>query len=433
MTNSLFNQPRPALPIGLPDGGDLGAMSIEAHINSEPINLVYRALDEVFDHRGSQLARELVNFANQHNCNYALLVGGSCWVAESRGLSFAAQLENHKVLKNYDMVVMPFDDVIYLAAMDNGLLLQEKVYPVTKALEILLACKNDQQLAILAGGKASNKLQQAGLNINCSASLVTGGKKARAYTYQPLSILLLQHRLYHTRLLLLASKAMVALLSLGLLFYYFNLEEAKEVIVEKVKQAQEVTISQPQENLNNHANQVLLQLKPWLGSPWLDFLTTCRLTEITLKGTRLAYQGQWMDKLQGCGNSRLRQVVKVKQLQLNDQGDEWRISGIALPISATPKARPSTVQTLDQLQQLALYLGWQLTIQNTLRRGEAREIRISLAGKSFNQAMLKLLSEHFLYLPAQLEQVKLVFNPDNLDIISAEFEFQLFTTGEERV
>ena len=66
------------------------------------------------------------------------------------------------------MIVLPMDDMVYLASMDEGLLQQEKVYPVNKAMEFLLTCQDEQKLAILAGGMASMQLQQAGLETNCA-------------------------------------------------------------------------------------------------------------------------------------------------------------------------------------------------------------------------------------------------------------------------
>lgn len=186
MSDSLFNQANVTPSFGLPDGGELGAMRLETHINDEPINLVYRAQYEVFDHQDAQLARELVSFAQQNNCKYALLVDGSCWIAEGQGLSVAAQLENNAELNHYDMIVLPMDDMVYLASMDEGLLQQEKVYPVNKAMEFLLTCQDEQKLAILAGGMASRQLQQAGLDVNCTESLITHGREAKAFTYKPL-------------------------------------------------------------------------------------------------------------------------------------------------------------------------------------------------------------------------------------------------------
>ena len=433
MSDSLFNQANATPSFGLPDGGELGAMTLETHINGEPINLVYRAQYEVFDHQGAQLARELVSFAQQNNCKYALLVDGSCWIAEGRGLSFAAQLENNAHLNHYDMIVLPMDDMVYLASMDEGLLQQEKVYPVNKAMEFLLTCQDEQKLAILAGGMASMQLQQAGLETNCAETLITHGREAKAYTYKTLNLLLIQHRLFHPRLLLKVSILITVLLGLGLLFYYLTPKEVQEVVEEKVEQVQEVITAPMLDYVNNHASQVFLHLEPWLKAPWLDFLTTCRLTNINLEGTKVLYQGQWMDDLrQGCGNSRLRQVVQDNQLQLTNHADGWGINGIELPIALAALERTNSAQTLQQLQQLAAYLSWQLAINKIQRKGEIRDIQITLSGDFINQPILAILSQHFAKLPARIEQAQFIFDPDSLSIIKAELEITLFTTGEER-
>lgn len=178
-----------------------------------------------------------------------------------------------------------------------------------------------------------------------------------------------------------------------------------------------------------------MQLRPWLQAPWLDFLTTCRLTDLTLNSTELAYQGQWMDDLeqdqQGCGNTRLQQVVQDKQLQLDKQNNGWRIHGIQLPVAGADRPRANTRQTLHQLQQLARYLGWRLTIKSTKRHDDDRDIQLTLAGNLLDQAMLAMLIEQLLTLPARMEQTRLTFNPDSLHMEKAEFDLTVFTTGEQ--
>ncbi|MGB2280963.1 MAG: hypothetical protein ACPH27_06530, partial [Pseudomonadales bacterium] len=145
------------------------------------------------------------------------------------------------------------------------------------------------------------------------------------------------------------------------------------------------------------------------------------------------YQGQWMGDLQqGCGNSRLRQVVQDNQLQLTNHADGWGIKGLELPITLAALERTNSAQTLQQLQQLAAYLSWQLAINKIQRKGEIRDIQITLSGDFINQPILAILSQHFAKLPARIEQAQFIFDPDSLSIIKAELEITLFTTGEER-
>ena len=143
MNDSLFAKTATNSLLGMPDGGELGSMALDVSINGSRFTLIYRAREESFDGSSQQIARGLINFAEQYDCNCALLVGKNCWIAEAKGLSIAAQFEDDSELTKYQMVVVPLDEMIYLAKVEDGLLSEERVYPIDRALEHLLAQRSD--------------------------------------------------------------------------------------------------------------------------------------------------------------------------------------------------------------------------------------------------------------------------------------------------
>lgn len=439
MSDSLFAKTSTNSLLGLPDGGELGSMALDVSINGSRFTLIYRAREESFDGSSQKIARSLINFAKQYHCNYALLVGKNCWIAESNGLSIAAQFEDDSELKPYQMVVVPLDEMIYMAKVEDGLLSEEKVYPIDRALEQLLAQRNNNggngQIAILNGGLAAKALHENGFEVNYPYDIVTKGKIAKTYSYQSLNLLLLRHQLYHHQLLIPAGFVLAALLSLVLLLYYYSQDETQVIVEEKIQQIQQVVIVVKPDLLNNHAAQTLRQIRPWILPPKIDFLTTCRLTSISINGTALTYSGQWMDNLdlskEGCGNQRLKQVVQDNlQLQLFKPQTGWGIRGIELSIEVDSIPRVPTQQTLHQLELLADYINWQISIQSIDSDGENRDIQLMLSGDQLNAPTVDNLISKLATLPARMQQGRLQFDPDSLSLTQAEFFITLFTIGE---
>ena len=439
MNDSLFAKTATNSLLGMPDGGELGSMALEVSINGSPFTLIYRAREESFDGSSQQIARGLINFAEQYDCNYALLVGKNCWIAEAKGLSIAAQFEDDSELTKYQMVVVPLDEMIYLARVEDGLLSEERVYPIDRALEHLLAERDNNEdkgeIAVLSGGLAAKVLYEHGFEVNFPYDIVTKGKVAQTYTYQTLNSLLLRHQLYHHRLLIPVGIVLAVLLSLSLIFYYYSQEETQVIVEEKIQQIQQVVIEKKPDLLNNHAAQILAQARPWILPPNIDFLTTCRLTSISISGTAVTYYGQWIDNLdpsrEGCGNQRLKQVVQDNlQLQLFKPETGWGIRGIQLQIEVDSIPRVPTQQTLHQLELLADFINWQISIQSIDSDGENRDIKLICSGDQLNAPIVDNLISKLATLPARMQQGHLRFDPDSLSLTQAEFSVTLFTIGE---
>lgn len=439
MSDSLFTQHSNSPLIGLPDGGELGSMALEASIHGSPFTLIYRARDDFFDGSGEQIARGIVNFAKKYNCQFALLVNKNCWIAEARGLSIAAQFEDDAELQNYRLVVVPLDQMIYVADVEDGLVVNEKVYPIDRALEYLRTQRNDSadsdNIAILKGGIAAKPLQDEGFVVNHDHDIVCAGKIAENFRYQSLNVLLLKHRLYHHRLLVPAAGIASLLLSIAIFLYYYNNDDTKVIVEQKIEQIQQVVVEVKPNYLNNQAAQMLRQARTWILSPSIDFLSTCRLTSITLDKSGITYRGQWMDELEldreGCGNQRLITVVQQKQqLRLFEPESGWGIRTQELPIEVDSISRVPTQQTLYQLELLADYIGWNIDVQSIDSDGDDRDIQLVLRGDQLTAGIINYLIAKFMALPARIQHGRIEYDPESLNLIKAELYITLFTVGE---
>jgi len=439
MSDPLFAKTATNRLLGMPDGGELGSMALNVSINGSRFTLIYRAREDSFDGSNQQIARGLVNFARKYHCNYALLVGKNCWIADAKGLSIAAQLEDDDQLKLYQMVVVPLDEMIYLAKVDNGLLSEEKVYPIDRALEHLIARRSDKEnkgkIAVLKGGLAAKALYQNGFEVNFSFEVATRGKVAQTYSYQSLNALLLSQQLYHHRLLIPAGTVLAVLLGLSLLLYYYSHAVTQVMVEEEIEQTQQVELETKPDFLNNHAAQVLRQIRPWILPPKIDFLNTCRLTSITINSNDLIYYGQWMDSSepsrQGCGDRRLKQVIRDNlPLELFRTEMGWGVRGIQLTVEGDAIPRVPTQQTLHQLELLANYIDWQISTQSIDSDGDNRNIELIIRGRQLNAPIVDNLISLLMTLPARLQHGHLKFDPDSLSLTHGEFSLMLFTVGD---
>jgi len=458
MNDTLFAKTPNNRLIGMPDGGELGSMALNVSINGSRFTLIYRARDEsffsnrhsslsmgrqmsIFDGSNQQIARGIVGFAKQYDCDYALLLGNNCWVAEAKGISIAAQFEDDAEFKDYQLVVVPLDEMIYVAEIEDGLVGIERVFPIDRALKYLRDerdTKGDADgIAILRGGMAAKSLQDEGFVVNHQHEIFITGRSAENYRYQSLNTLLLKHRFYHHRLLVPASGITAFLLAIVLLLSYYSNTDTKVIVEQKIEALQQAVVEVKPDLLNNHAAQMLRKARSSLLSPGFDFLSTCRLTSITMDTSSLTYQGQWMDNLEldkeGCGDQRLVTVAQQsQQLQLLQSESGWSIRGVEQSIEVDSIPRIATQQALYQLDLLADYIGWQISIQSMDSDGENRDIQLLLSGDQLTAFVIDYLIVHFSALPARMQQGWLQYDPNSLSLINAEFYITLFTVGEIR-
>lgn len=425
------------------DEGSKGAVTLNVSINGTGFDLVYNAQDEAFDGSPSQKASGIVNFAEHYRCGYALLLGTDCWVSANSGISLQAQIEsNEQIIFQYDLLVLPLDDSIYIAELSDGFVTREKVQPVEQAIEFLN--EHEGSKAILAGGKMSRVLDNENYPVNCKAEIFITGNDALPFTFQPLNWLLLKNKLYHHRLLvpLSIALAIVALIIVILIKLQGNQPEPELVpqlevqplITDLPKVVPPPQLIRIPSNLKNSAGQLLQSLSTTLVSTNLDFFKTCRLKKITVNNNHIAFSGEKMDntdvQYMGCGYDRLRQVSNALSFDLSIEDNSWEAKADLAVAEAEPTSRTDFVKTMKRLQLLSDYIHWQFNIVETNHDGKEQEVRVTLSGDNLQVQALEAITEVFMSLSAKFENASLNFNADHLQLVDASMEFTLFTGTE---
>lgn len=427
------------------DKGSKAAVTLNVSINGTAFDLVYNAQDEAFDGSPSQKALGIVNFAEHYNCGYALLLGTDCWVSANSGISLQAQIEsNEQIIYQYDLLVLPLDDSIYIAELSDGFVTREKVQPVEQAIEFLNEYEGSK--AILAGGKMSRVLDNENYPVNCEGDVFISGDDALPFTFQPLNWLLLKNKFYHHRLLVPFSMALavVALVIVILIKLQGNQPEPEPELVPqlevqpliseipKVEVAPKLTVFSS--NLKNSAGQLLQSLLPRLADANLDFFKTCRLKQITVSNTHVVFSGEKMDntnvQYMGCGYDRLRQVTNALSFDLSIEDYNWEAKADLAIEEAQPTSRTDFVTTMKRLQLLSDYIHWQFNVVETNHEGEEQEVRIILSGDNLKIQALEAITEVFMSLSAKFDNASFNFSADHLQLVDASMEFTLFTGTE---
>ena len=425
------------------DKDSKAAVTLNVSINGIAFDLVYNAQDEGFDGSPSQKALGIVNFAEHYSCGYALLLGTDCWVSANSGISLQAQIEsNDQIIFQYDLLVLPLDDSIYIAELSDGFVTREKVQPVEQAIEFLN--EHEGSKAILAGGKMSRALENENYPVNCKADVFISGGDALPFTFQPLNWLLLKNKFYHHRLLVPFSMALavVALVIVILIKLQGNQPEPELVPqlevqpsiseIPKVVVAPKLTVFSS--NLKNSAGQLLQGLSTRLADANLDFFKTCRLKQITVSNTHVVFSGEKMDNTDvqyiGCGYDRLRQVTNALSFDLSIEDYNWEAKADLAIEEAQPTSRTDFVTTMKRLQLLSDYIHWQFNILEINHDGKEQEVRVTLSGDNLQVQALEAITEVFMSLSAKFENASLNFNTDHLELVDASMEFTLFTGTE---
>lgn len=418
-----------------------GAVILTTSINGKEFQLVYQAKEEPIGGSKGRIAQSMVDFAKNHQCGYVLLTEGNCWISPDKGISLLAQIEGNEELEQFDVIVMPFDHVVYIATANEGLVVDERVKPLDQAIDTLLE-HPDLNIAVLPGGLLSEKIEKEGFAINCKRPLVTSGREATPYKYQPLNWLLVTNGLYHHRLLVPLG---IILFVISFTFYFFapqnrqqaelTIKAATEEVSNKIAAELPLLPILPvgPDILNNGASQMFEHISPWITGKTIDFLRTCRLTNVEIDNDTISYNGQRMSntsmKYFGCGYDRLRQISRDQRLNLSIKDYDWTVDAALGPRKTQKTIRTEFIATMDRLELLTQYLNWELSIQNAEPSGDNQEVTIELRGKQLTSETLSALQSVFSEISAQLNQGELQFNPDSLELLSATFEITVHTAS----
>jgi hypothetical protein len=420
------------------------AISLSLSINDVEFDLVYNAREESFDGTPAHIASGIVNFAKQSNCTYVMLSGNDCWVSTHKGISLLAQIESDQSINHYDIVVLPLDDAIYIAELNDLLVLKERVQHIDQAIELL----SDQtgRIAVLPGGRMQLALENHGYAANVKKSIFIAGKDVTPYRFQMLSWVLIKNRLFHLSLLIPVGIILGVLLLIITLSVSLTIDKPKMPVKVQpsIKPQLSIEVSEPPpvtgKNFNNNAAQMLESLAPWLTGSGFDFLKTCRLLNVDINDKQIIFTGEKMDNTQmsliGCGYQRLKQVIQERQLQLLLIGYNWIVTVKVDPMQAQRVPSAAYVQTMDRLKLLAAYIGWDFSIpqadfrSSNVNNQRDQSVRVVFSGDHLEANTLAAFTEVFMDLPADFEKGTLILNPETLSLVRATFEISVHTISE---
>ncbi len=417
-----------------------GAVILPTSINDNEFQLVYQAKEESVGGTKLRMAKNIVDFAKSYRCSHVLLIDGSCWVSPDKGVSVLAQIEGNEKLDKYDYVVVPFDHAVYIAKINDGIVVEEKVRPIDQAISYLQNHKH-AEIAILAGGQAYEQLASHQFIVNCDLTLFTWESEAVNYRFKAINLVLITNQLFHKRLFIPALMVMTPLLIIAFLFsplYDVKLDKAQsnknsmldlDTTPNKpiVKPAPKI----PQTILENSASQLLTEITPWVTGKTINFLRTCRLKTVEISKLSLSFQGERMSNIKknqlGCGNARLDNIAQANALRINREKDSWSFVLAMQPNIAQTTERKDFSQTLERLELISQHIGWRLNILSTINNGEKQRIKVLLQGKNLNSQVLNVISEGLIHYPTEFIKGTIQFNPNNFDLLDAQFEIDIHT------
>ena len=422
-----------------------GAVILPTSINEHEFQLVYQAREESVGGSKLRMAKNIVDFAKSYRCSHVLLIDGSCWVSPDKGISLLAQIEGNEKLDKYEYVVFPLDHAVYIAKINEGIVVEERVRPSDRAIAYLQKQKN-VEIAILAGGHAYEELASQNFIVNCDLILFTVESEAEKYRYKAINLALIANKLFHSRLLIPVVITLVPVLIIAFLFsplYSVNIEKTKMETSESfldldikssglptatvVKEVPKV----PQVILDNNATQLFAAITPWVTGNTIDFLRTCRLKSIQISQKRLVFVGEHMSNIKknqlGCGNARLDEITRTNGLKVSHKKNQWQLD---IPLEAKPAQtteRKDHLKTIERLELLSQIIGWRLNILSTKNDGNKQQVTVLFQGKNLNTAVLSILSEGLTDYATAFKKGSLQFNPNNFDLLNAQLEIDIHT------
>ena len=419
------------------------ALSMSLSINDVEFDLVYNAKDESFDGAPAQIASGIVNFAKQSNCNYAMLSANDCWVSTHRGISLLAQIESDYLVNQFDIVVLPLDEAIYIAELTDLIVTKERVQHIDQALAFLR--DQSRSIGILQGGKLQLALENNGYTVNVNSTLHIDGKDVVPYRFEMLSWVLIKNKLFHISLLTpVAIVLFLGILPVVLYLWLNPVEHDVPIYIEPhVVHVPTEVIKPPPVVVpvsNNNAAQMFNYLSTRLTGPSFDFLKTCRLVKIDISPERIIYTGEKMDNTKmssiGCGYRRLQQVTQEQQLKLELKGYNWTVTTRIDSLKAHKVPYTAYVQTMDRLQLVAAYIDWDFRIskeahsQSNTGVSSDQAVTVIFSGEHLQANTIDTFSEVFRELSADFKKGTMEINPETLSLANASFEISVHTTSE---
>ena len=422
-----------------------GAVTLSTSINDNEFQLVYQAREESVGGTKLRMAKNMVDFAKSYRCGYVLLIDGSCWISPDKGISLLAQIEGNEKLDKYDYVAVPLDHAVYIAKINDGIVVEEKVRPTEQAISYLQNHKH-AEIAILAGGHAYEQLASHQFIVNCDLTIFTWESEAANYRFKAINLVLITNQLFHKRLFTPALIVITPLLIIAFLFspfYDIKLDKAQmntNSMLDLVITPNKPTVKQPpkipQAILENSASQLLAEITPWVTGKTINFLRTCRLKTVEISKRSLSFNGERMSNIKknqlGCGNGRLDEIAQANSLKIKRKEDSWSFNLAMQPNIAQTTDRKDYSETLERLELISQHIGWRLNILSTTNNGDKQQLKVLLQGKNLNSQILNVISEGLIHYATEFIKGTIQFNPNNFDLLDAQFEIDIHTQSSTK-
>jgi hypothetical protein len=423
-----------------------GAVTLSTSINDNEFQLVYQAREESVGGNKLRMAKNIVDFAKSYRCGYILLIDGSCWISPDKGISLLAQIEGNEKLDKYNYVVFPLDHAIYIAKINDGIVVEERVRPIDQAISYLQKNKN-KEIAVLAGGHTYQQLASYEFMVNCDLALFTVEPEVKRYRFKAINLALISNQLFHYRLLIPVTLTAIPLLLIVFLFsplYDVKLDKPQKTsqsmsdinitphLQSIVKQPPKI----PQTILENSASQLLAKITPWVTGKTINFLRTCRLKTVEISKLSLSFNGERMSNIKknqlGCGNGRLDEIAQANSLKIKRKEDSWSFNLAMQPNIAQTTDRKDYSETLERLELISQHIGWRLNILSTTNNGDKQQLKVLLQGKNLNSQILNVISEGLIHYATEFIKGTIQFNPNNFDLLDAQFEIDIHTQSSTK-
>ena len=267
------------------------------------------------------------------------------------------------------------------------------------------------------------------------------------FSFKAINRALIANRLYHPRLFIPAVITILPLLIIAFLFSPFynvgntrtELDHDNAFLDLNVKSETAPVIqapSVPQINLQNNASQIFRAIRPWVTGKSINFLRTCRLKTIAITKNHLAFVGERMSNIKknqlGCGNSRLNEISQANKLKVTREQSTWQIDVRLEPSPSQSSERIDYIETIERLELLSQHIGWRLNILPTINDNK-QHLKILFQGKEFSSQVLTVLSQGLSNYAAEFIKGSLQFNPNNLDLLDAQFEIEIYTKSSQNL
>jgi hypothetical protein len=283
--------------------------------------------------------------------------------------------------------------------------------------------------------------------VNCDLALFTVEPEVKRYRFKAINLALISNQLFHYRLLIPVTLTAIPLLLIVFLFsplYDVKLDKPQKTsqsmsdinitphLQSIVKQPPKI----PQTILENSASQLLAKITPWVTGKTINFLRTCRLKTVEISKLSLSFNGERMSNIKknqlGCGNGRLDEIAQANSLKIKRKEDSWSFNLAMQPNIAQTTDRKDYSETLERLELISQHIGWRLNILSTTNNGDKQQLKVLLQGKNLNSQILNVISEGLIHYATEFIKGTIQFNPNNFDLLDAQFEIDIHTQSSTK-